>query len=87
MLELTHIPSFVYILIIFASHFCIIPAYVTKLENETDLLETKYDPWIDSAVFMWSYPDILWFGTLMMTERTGHNNFTVCTSPPSQKKA
>lgn len=84
MLELTHIPYFVYILIIFASHLHITPAYATKLENETDLLETKYDLWFDSAVFMWSYPDIIWFGTLMMTERTGYNNSPVCTSPPEK---
>lgn len=43
MLELTHIPYFVYIVIIFASHLSITPAYATELENETDLLETKYD--------------------------------------------
>lgn len=62
---MTHNPYFVYILIIFASHLCITLAYVTKLENETDLLETKHDLWFDSAVFMWSYPDIMWFGTLI----------------------
>lgn len=51
MLDLTHIAYFVYILTIFATHLCISIAHVTKLENETDLSETKYNPWFDSAVF------------------------------------
>lgn len=71
MLDLTHIPYFVYILLIFASHLGTSVAHVTKLENETDLLETKYNLWFDSAVFMWSYPDIMWFGRLNDTRKGG----------------
>lgn len=64
MLDLTHIVCFVYILTIFASHLYISVAHVTKLENETDLSETKYNPWFDSVVFMWYYPDIMCFSRL-----------------------
>lgn len=55
----------------FASHLGTSVAHVTKLENETDLLETKYNLWFDSVVFMWSYPDILWFGRLNDTTKGG----------------
>lgn len=71
MLDLTHTPYFVYILIIFASHLCTSVAHVTKLENEADFLETKYNLWFDSVVFMWSYPDIMRFSTLNDTRKGG----------------
>lgn len=81
---MTHIPDFVYILHIFASHLCTSVAHVTKLETETDLLETKYNLWFDSAVFMWSYPGIMRFSTLNDTKEEC-NNFQSLT-PLSIKK-